>query len=416
MAKFTRTEKQKEATVVLSTAFFSMLYGGSRSGKTFIIIRSIIIRALRIKSRHLVVRFRFNHAKASIWLDTFPKVVELCFPEIKPFIKENKQDWYWEFPNGSQIWLGGTDDKDRVDKILGNEYSTIYCNECSQISSYNTIITLMTRLAEKNDLNKRFWFDANPPNKKHWTYLLFIENENPLEKGKKLDPEKYPYLLMNPEDNVEHISDEYMNMLDSFPKRQRERFKLGLFMSDVIGALWTDQEIISAGSLEHGEAIRTVVSVDPAVTNNENSDETGIIVMSVDANNIGFVEADYTLKGSPNTWATVAVNAFHKHNANWIVAETNQGGDLVESVINSVDRNVKIKQVKASKGKFARAEPVQALYEQGKIAHCKGLELLENEMTEWVPMHTKESPNRIDALVWAAVSLKLTKPIRIFNF
>lgn len=119
--------------------------GGSRSGKTFFIVRAIMMRALRGQdSRHAILRYRANAARQSIWLDTLPKVNKICFPDY-PF-KEHRQDGFWEGPNGSQIWVGGLDDKERVEKILGNEYSTIFLNECSQIS-YSAALIVRTRLA-----------------------------------------------------------------------------------------------------------------------------------------------------------------------------------------------------------------------------------------------------------------------------
>jgi len=111
-----------------------LLVGGSRSGKTAINLKAIIIRAIKEpNSRHLVCRFAFAHAKQSIWHDSLPAIHEKAFPELK--WTENKQDWFIELSNGSTIWLGGLDDKERTDKILGTEYSTIYFNECSQIMS-----------------------------------------------------------------------------------------------------------------------------------------------------------------------------------------------------------------------------------------------------------------------------------------
>lgn len=102
--------------------------GGARSGKTFLIIRAIIYRALQgERSRHAILRFHANAARASIALDTLPKVMRLCFPDLS--LKERRQDGFFELPNGSRIWIGGLDDKDRVEKILGLEYSTVFLNE-----------------------------------------------------------------------------------------------------------------------------------------------------------------------------------------------------------------------------------------------------------------------------------------------
>ena len=127
--EFVKTPKQCEAVRLMGDdPKYTLLYGGSRSGKSFIIIRQIIIRALKeAGSRHLIVRFAFNHAKQSLWHDTIPKVLALCFPGVKPVL--NKSDWFIEFPNKSQIWVGGLDDKERTEKVLGNEYCTIFVNE-----------------------------------------------------------------------------------------------------------------------------------------------------------------------------------------------------------------------------------------------------------------------------------------------
>jgi phage terminase large subunit len=123
------TQRQLAAQALLAgIATHILLYGGSRSGKTFLLVRAVVMRALKApKSRHAILRFRFNHIKASIIHDTFPKVMEVCFPEVR--YRLDKTDWFAEFPNGATIWFGGLDDKERTEKILGQEYVTIYLNE-----------------------------------------------------------------------------------------------------------------------------------------------------------------------------------------------------------------------------------------------------------------------------------------------
>ena len=110
---------------------FTCLAGGTRSGKTFLIVRAIVARALKAKhSRHAILRFHANAARASIALDTLPNVMRLCFPRTT--IKEHRQDGFFELSNGARIWIGGLDDKERVEKILGLEYATVFLNEASQ--------------------------------------------------------------------------------------------------------------------------------------------------------------------------------------------------------------------------------------------------------------------------------------------
>lgn len=408
---YKKTEKQAELTALQCSVIFAMAYGGSRSGKTFQILRNMIIRACKCKSRHLVARFRFNHVKQSVVMDTLPKVLELCFPRLpKLDTMLNKSDWFMRFPNGSEIWFGGLDDKERVDKILGNEYSTIFLNECSQLS-WEAVTTVMSRLAENTELVNRMWFDCNPVGQKHWTYTVFKLGQDPTTKEPIANFELYGNMQINPIDNLDNLPDMYIKMLEGMPKRQRKRFLEGRFLKDVEGALWTDEMVEKAKAKKAGVIIRTVIAVDPAVTNNADSDECGIVACSMDENREGVVHEDFTIKASTKTWAQRAVNAYHKYNANCIVAEVNQGGDLVQDVINNLDSTIKVVKVHAAKGKFARAEPISMLYEQGKVSHEKEMLELEGEMTEWVPENTKESPNRIDALVWGLTHLINPKPM-----
>ena len=144
---FALTPKQREANRLLAgPASNIMLRGGSRSGKTFLIVRALIQRGINApESRHAIFRYRFNHAKASIWKDTLPKVQKLCFPHLA--IDKNETDLVATLPNGSQIVLGGLDDKERVEKVLGQEYATLYFNESSQIP-WSSVETAMSRLAQ----------------------------------------------------------------------------------------------------------------------------------------------------------------------------------------------------------------------------------------------------------------------------
>lgn len=404
---FKRTTKQKEATKTLAQYKHCMLYGGSRSGKTFIIIRSLVIRCLKGKeSRHLILREHFNHLKQSIWYDTFPKVMELCFPDIE--FKENKSDWFIQFANGSQLWFGGTDDKERVEKILGNEYATIYANECSQIS-YDAITLIRTRLAQKiPNLRNKFFYDCNPPSKKHWTFLFFVEHKDPVSKEPIPDPSNIGYLHMNPEDNLENLPEDYLQELENLPKKQRERFLKGLFGSDTLGALWTQEMIDRARTMEEPWSLtRTVMGVDPATTNKEDSDEWGIGIAQKYSNGKSAVRADYTKKCSPEQAARIIINAYDKWGVDAIVVETNQGGDLVKSVLRLCGFKGKIIGVHAKKGKYSRAEPISALYEQGLVWHDPKADLyeLETEQTEYVPLTSKKSPNRLDWVVYALTEL-----------
>jgi predicted phage terminase large subunit-like protein len=147
------------------------------------------------------------------------------------------------------------------------------------------------------------------------------------------------------------------------------------------------------------------LAVDPAATNKKTSDETGIVIAGTDANGNGYVLQDVSLKASPAGWAQAAIQAYHRWQANVIVVETNNGGDMVEHTIHSVE-NVPVKQVRASRGKHTRAEPIAALYENGRIFHAGTFHDLEDQLTTWTP--GDDSPDRLDALVWAMTELMIT--------
>ena len=195
----------------------------------------MIVRACKIKSRHAILRLNFNHIKTSIWLDTLPKVLKVAFPGLP--VEWNKTDYYITLPNGSEVWVAGLDDEKRVEKILGKEYSTLYFNECSQIP-YKSIQVALTRLAERNELKKKAYYDQNPPSKKHWSYWLFEKHLDPVD-NVPVDKDKYTSLLMNPKDNLDNIDPEYITeILDNLPEAQRKRFKDGEFTTDDDGAAY----------------------------------------------------------------------------------------------------------------------------------------------------------------------------------
>ncbi len=177
-------------------------------------------------------------------------------------------------------------------------------------------------------------------------------------------------------------------------------------LDDLEGALWNYKmfETHRANPSEEPQYTRTVISIDPAVTSHDESDETGIIVASLGEDGRFYVRQDASMRGSPDEWARKAVGLYHTFEADRIIAEVNNGGDLVEKVVRTVERNVPYTAVRASRGKLVRAEPIAALYEQGKVRHVGAFNELEEQMASYTPM-SKKSPDRLDALVWALTEL-----------
>lgn len=425
---FAPTAKQSEAIdgILAGLATWLLLYGGGRSGKTFLIVRTIVLRALKAAgSRHLIVRFRFNALRSSIIADTFPKVMRICFPGVHYVL--SKTDWMAKFDNGSEIWFGGLDEGERMEKLLGMEFATVYCNESSQIS-WAGVMLLLTRLAQKVmqslpglgevPLKLRYFFDCNPPSKAHWSFKVFKQKINPETKEPLPNPDDYQSFQMNPEDNLENLSEEYMKVLDGLSERMKRRFKRGEFSEATPNALF-DEACIDAWRVDQGDPlpdfVRVVVSVDPSGASddeqNADNDEVGITVDALGTDGRAYLLEDLTVKGGPSTWGKVAVQAFIRHQADVVVGETNFGGGMVKSTIavaaRELNARVPFKMVTASRGKVQRAEPFSAMYEQGKVRHVGIFAKLEDEMCAFSTggYTGPKSPNRADAHIWGLAEL-----------
>lgn len=200
-----------------------------------------------------------------------------------------------------------------------------------------------------------------------------------------------------------------VNMALSFQQRILARYegtRLGRqelhaeMLEDTPGALWTRGLLDAYRVVKYPPLKRIVVAIDPG-------GDAGIVVAGIGEDNHGYVLEDLSISGSPSGWATQAVMGYHKYHADRLVAEVNHGGDMVISTIATVDSTVATKKLWASRGKYARAEPVSALYDQGKIHHVGMFAALEDELCDWVPDEGMPSPNRLDACVWALTELLL---------
>lgn len=212
-------------------------------------------------------------------------------------------------------------------------------------------------------------------------------------------------------DNAANLAGTFLDAI----KKTYEGTRLGRqelyaeILDEASGALW-NRQLLAKCEVERDQVPhlnRIVVSIDPAVTANAESDMTGVIVAGIDVNGIVYVLEDHTDRYSPKEWASKAVQLYRDHMADRVVAERNQGGDMVRHTLHTEDETLPVRLVHASKGKMARAEPVSALYEQGKVKHVRGLNDLEDQMVQWEPLGSIGSPDRLDALVWAVTDLSL---------
>ena len=185
----------------------------------------------------------------------------------------------------------------------------------------------------------------------------------------------------------------------------------GEILEDVPGALWHRVRIDELRRREAPELLRIVVAIDPAASSAESSNETGIIVAGLGADGHGYVLEDVSLRGTPDAWGRAAVNAYRRWRAERIIGEVNNGGEMIEHVIRTIDPAASYKAVRASRGKVARAEPVAALDEQGRVHHVGAFPELEDQMctltSDFDRRTAGQSPDRVDARVWALTELML---------
>lgn len=421
---FKLTAKQNEAlTLAAGPQMHTLFDGGSRSGKTLLHLRNVVLRALKAPgSRHAVLRFRFSHCKHSVVLDTFPKMMGLCFPGLYNPKSLSKTDWYYKLPNGSEIWFGGLDDKERTEKILGMEFATIYLVECSQLS-WQAVGIVKTRLAQnvmcqiKNrdpyPLPLRMYYDCNPPSKGHWIYKIFYLKKDPDTKEPLPDPQNYQAIKMNPKDNEENLPPEYFVTLDGLSANQRLRFRDGEFSDATPNQLFSDVTIETWRQLQADnlpDFVRVVVGVDPSGADdvdNADNDAIGIVVGALGTDGNAYLLEDCTVKAGPAVWGKVACDAWERHRADKVVAEQNYGGAMVKSTIQTYNSRIPYKKVNATRGKHVRAEPFSALYEQGKVRHVGVFSELEDQLTSFSTYGYlgNNSPNNADAWIWVLVEL-----------
>jgi len=307
---------------------------------------------------------------------------------LKAYNKSTAQINLW---NGSKIIGFSASEPDR---LRGSQYHRAWCDELAAWKYPDTFDQLMfgLRLGEK-------------------PRCIITTTPRPTEIIKRLFKRKTEDVYVTTGNTFENKD----NLADSALEQFKERYegtRLGRqelyaeILEDIEGALWTHNQIdkLRITKDDIPELRRIIVAIDPAVTSNEKSDETGIIVAGVDEDDKYYILEDVSGKFSPDKWARLAIEQFYSYNANMIVAETNNGGDLVERIIRTIDTKVPYKKVTATRGKMLRAEPVSALYEQEKVFHTDIFKELENQMCTYTG-ETGKSPDRLDALVWAITEL-----------
>jgi phage terminase large subunit-like protein len=330
------------------------------------------------------------------WVNGRSGLLAVCPPDERPrFVGGDKRYFVW--PNGD---VTNCYTAEKPDTLRGPQHEKLVCDELA-----------------KWRYDKETWTQAmlglrigsNPQ-----AMVLTTPRPTPIIRELSSDPKNY-VVRGTSFDNRANLSDDWFDtLIKSYEGTRIGRQELyGEILEDNPGALWTQSCIESARVDAPYPLTRIVVAIDPAVTSNEESDETGIVVVGIDGQN---PEHMYVLQDdsgiyTPREWASRAIMLYRKWEADRIIGEVNQGGDMVESTLRNVDPNIPYTSVRATRGKELRAEPVSALYEQGRVHHvgrgddAVALAKLEDQMVNWNPQTSKDSPDRVDALVWACTEL-----------
>lgn len=288
--------------------------------------------------------------------------------------------------------------------------TTWILDEAEELQDEGMFDTIDLSIREKGVQN-RVIIVLNPTHKKHWIYKRFFEESNV--------PHDYNgivgdvcYINTSYLDNIDNLSDSFINQAERIkrinPSKYRHLF-LGEWADETEGALWRQSTMIDPFIVRRAPNMkRIIVGVDPSVTSSGNQDECGIVVVGKGFDGHYYVLSDKSGLYSPSEWGRVSVAEYKNHKADRIAAEVNQGGDLVEMNIRNVDKSAAVKKVRATRGKLLRAEPIAGLYEEGLVHHVGHFDELEAEMTTFTG--DGDSPNRLDALVWALTELSQNEP------
>jgi len=317
-------------------------------------------------------------------------LLEVCPPWNMPTYEPSKRRVTW--PNGARAILYSAE---TPRQLRGPAHDGAWCDELSAWKYPETFDMLQLGLRKKGSE----------------TRCMITTTPRPIKLLKDL------IALVSTVVTSESTYDNLDNLAPQFRERiltQYEGTRLGRqelyaeILEDIEGALWTYDMIDALRVTETPTLTRIAVGIDPAMTAKEQSDDTGIVaagIAKVGDKLHGFVLDDWTIKDTPEGWARKALALLEMHGGNYIVAEVNAGGDMVAYTIHTINPNVKVKQVRASKGKVARAEPISALYEQGRIHHVGVHAKLEDQLCNWQP--GMKSPDRLDAMVWVLTDLML---------
>jgi PBSX family phage terminase large subunit len=376
------------------TRYF-LVTGGRGSSKSFSI--SLFLLNLTYESGHVILFTRWTMVSAFISIiPEFIEKIELLNKEEDFEITQN------EIVNkltGSKILFKGIKTSQgtataSLKSISG--VTTFLLDEAEELVD-ETVFDRIDLSIRSKDKPNRVILVMNPSYKSHWIYKRWVAKPK----------QDCTYIHTTYLHNRQNLSKSFLDAAERTKSENLHRYNhlfLGEWLDDAEGMLWNREIINRSRVAVSPRLVRVIVAIDPAASSNMDSDETGIVVCGIDANKNGYLIEDLSGKYTPNQWGSLASQTAERVQADCIVAEKNQGGDMVTAVIRQYNQNTRVKLVTATKGKYVRAEPIYSMYEQGRIYHLGEFPILENQMITFDPDKGK-SPDRVDALVWGFTEL-----------
>jgi phage terminase large subunit-like protein len=346
-----------------------------------------------------------------VMVDGESGLLSVCSPSDKTYSGVHIGKPVWSPTNNTITWANGAKAEvfsaEDPERLRGPQFQKAWCDEiCAWTRRDETwdMLQFCMRLGD----NPQIVVTTTPKPDK---LIRRLTSPEMVDSGKVVITQGSSY------DNADNIDLDALKQYEGTRLGRQELY--AEILTEAAGALWNKEMLENCQAPEIEDVLefsttlaRIVVSIDPAITANKHSDLTGIMVAGIDINGTGYILEDATGNYTPEAWATKAVELYIKYKADRIIAERNQGGDMVRHTLKTVDETIPITLVHASRGKYARAEPVSALYEQGKIKHVRGLMELEDQMVTWEPLDSIGSPDRLDAMVWAITNLLLNNRIQ----
>lgn len=389
--------KQLDAYKAVEGHRFTLLIGQGRASKTMFAVWYCFMRGMaHPKTNHVIFRHTLAAAVDGIWHTTVMEAIQHFFPVLPamPGFQINQTTKTVVLPNGSRIMIRGLDTPQRANKVLSQQYATVVTDE-GQTFPYSYFALLLTRLPQPVDVSYKVKFvvTANYAPKTHWTKSFFLDGKNP-ETG-AVHGEDAVILHFTTDDNKAIDADSYIRTLQAAGDRRARLMCAGTdWYSVTEGALWKQEDIQQRPKPEWFDEL--ILSYDPAVTANENSDGHGVSIIGRLGEKCYVLECFEEVRDI-NEMTDKVCSLFHAYDCDSLVYEKNQGGDFIEALIRAHDSRIYCRPVVASKGKMLRAEPVAALYIAGRVFHCKAMTQVEDQMVSYAG--GGKSPNALDALV-----------------